>query len=453
MMCMSSESSKGKNDSSIEWRTARKGEPGDASDAKRILILTADTGLGHRITAQAISEALQELYGEMCQVAIVNPMDDARTPDFLRDSQADYDKAVREMPDLYQLGYQMSDVPLAVAIIETGLTVMLSEVMKDVLNRYQPDVIVTTHQNYLAPLRAVFDMDKRHIPLFTVVTDLATVHQMWFNSVADLCMVSTDVVRDQALKYELPPEKIKVTGIPVSLKMAEKAAEPAILRAELGWQQDLKTVLVVGGKRVANLTDALRVLNHSALPLQLAIVAGGDDGLFQQLQETKWHLPAHIYNFVDNMATLLHASDCIICKAGGLIVTEALACGLPILLFGVIPGHETGNANYVVETGAGEMAQNPLEVLDIMSHWLQHEGELLSQRAQNARALGRPFAAQEVAQSVWAAAQHGPSGRSGRILKGLSRLNSWLGQLDALWKREFGLDKSQPAPHLREEKN
>jgi len=436
------------NDSRREGRSGRKRGGRNTPGPKRVLILTANTGLGHRITAQAIASALEVSRGQACVVNIVNPMDDARTPQFLRDGQSDYDKAVREMPDLYQLGYQMSDVPLAVAIMETGLTVMLSEIMQDVLQHYQPDVIVTTHQNYLAPLKTVFEANGDHIPLLTVVTDLATVHQMWFNNVTDVCLVPNELVREQAVKYGLALEKIAVTGVPVSPEIVAEHRDAARIRKQLGWREDLKTVLVVGGKRVANLADALRVLNHSALPLQLVIVAGGDDELHQRLLKTNWHVPVHFHNFVDNMPTLMHAADCVICKAGGLIVTEALACGLPLLLFGVIPGQETGNASFVVKNGAGELAQNALDVLDIMNHWFQNDGALLAQRARAARSLGRPRAAFDVADAVWAATEQGVPLRPRKFLGGLINLGEWVEQLDALLRREFGPEESRDSSNL-----
>jgi len=39
-----------------------------------------------------------------------------------------------------------------------------------------------------------------------------------------------------------------------------------------------------------------------------------------------------LYNFVTNMATLMRAADCVMGKVGGLTVTEALACRLPLIL-------------------------------------------------------------------------------------------------------------------------
>jgi 1,2-diacylglycerol 3-beta-galactosyltransferase len=178
----------------------------------------------------------------------------------------------------------------------------------------------------------------------------------------------------------------------------------------------LITVLAVGSTRVKNLPGILRVLNHSGLPLQLIVVAGGDDGLYRQFQSTDWHIPVHVYNFVENMPTLMHAADCIVCKAGGLIVTESLACGLPILLTDVIEGQETSNAEYVVSGGAGELIHNPLEGLEAMYHWIASGGNLLAQCSENAKRLGYPRSAYDVAELVWAAAVRGPRVSAGSSL-------------------------------------
>jgi 1,2-diacylglycerol 3-beta-galactosyltransferase len=234
-----------------------------------------------------------------------------------------------------------------------------------------------------------------------VITDLAENHLLWFSPNLDLCMVPTGVARDLAVSCGLTSERVKVTGIPVDPAIAGEKRGPAEIRTELGWRIDLPMLLVVGGKRVGNLMPALHALNHSGLALQLALVAGGDDALYHQFQETDWHTVAHIYNFVDNMPTLMRASDFVLCKAGGLIVSEALASGLPLVLIDVLPGQETGNAEYVIEHGAGEKADDALTALEIVHHWLDDGGALLFERGQDARRLGRPRAAFEVAKHVW----------------------------------------------------
>jgi UDP-N-acetylglucosamine:LPS N-acetylglucosamine transferase len=156
--------------------------------------------------------------------------------------------------------------------------------------------------------------------------------------------------------------------------------------------------------RVEHLYDGLRVLNHSGLPIQLVVVAGGDDELYRHFQETEWHVETHCYNFVAEMPSFMRAADCILSKAGGLIVSEALACGLPLILVDVIPGQETGNANYVVSGNAGVLARGPIEVLVLLCHWFEMDRLLYRQQAQNARQLGHPRAAYDVADLAWAAA-------------------------------------------------
>ena len=94
---------------------------------------------------------------------------------------------------------------------------------------------------------------------------------------------------------------------------------------------------------------------------------------------------------------MMLAADCLVCKAGGLIVTEALACGLPLLLTEVLPGQEQGNADYVIHQGAGVRAESPTDVLETLFHWFADDAETLRATAQRAKALGQPNAASKVA--------------------------------------------------------
>jgi len=334
------------------------------ADPKRILVLTADAGFGHRSAANAVAAALREAHGSDCLVEIVNPLEDRRVPAFVRRSQADYDRIVRETPKLYKLGYEASDTVVPSLVVESALTVMLFEVMGDLIRRYEPQVIVTTYPLYHAPLAAVFALRGFRIPLITTVTDLGTVHRLWFHDAADLCLVATKEVRDLAIGYGTVESKVRIVGIPVDPSFAHRDRSPDEIRADLGWKIGLTTLLVVGSKRVGNLQDVLRVLNHSGLPIQLAVVAGGDDDFYECLKEIDWHTVTHLYNFVENMPTLMGAADAIVCKAGGLIVTESLASGLPMLLIDVLPGQEMGNARYVIEGGAGELVDNARDALE-----------------------------------------------------------------------------------------
>jgi 1,2-diacylglycerol 3-beta-galactosyltransferase len=378
------------------------------SETKRVLILTADAGFGHRSAANAVAQALTEKYAGQLEFEIVNPLDDKRTPFFLRDSQTDYDRIVREAPELYRLGYDASEGVVTNALVESSVTVMLFEVLRDLLVKYQPDVVVTTFPLYQAPLEAVFTVFRYYIPVITVVTDLVSIHRMWFHRVVEYCLVPTEIVQGLALENGIPADKIKITGIPVNPQVVRETRPAAEIRKELGWDPELPTFLAVGSRRVEHLVDYLEVFNHFGCPLQLAAVAGKDAELYQKLQSVDWHIPVHLYEYSSNIPTLMHAADGLVCKAGGLIVTEALACGLPMMLVDVIPGQETGNADYVVQGGAADLTRTPIQVLETLAHWTMNDGLLLKERAKNARKLGQPQAAYQAADLIWKAADRGP---------------------------------------------
>ena len=403
-------------------------------EQRRVLILTADAGFGHRSAANAVASALERLYGAACDVKISNPMDDHRVPKFLRDTQSDYDRVVRDAPRLYQMGYDLTNAAVPVAMVDGALILMLFEVLRDLVRRYRPDVILTTYPLYQAPLGAVSILTDLKVPLITVVTDLAAVHRSWFSDAADMCLVPTRIARDLATKSVLGHGKVWVTGIPVDPDLTEDVRSKESIRRELGWQEDLPTVAVVGSKRVGRLPDVVRALNHSGLELQMVVIAGGDDELFASFQQVEWHGDAHVYNFVTNMPLMLRAADFIICKAGGLIVSEALACGLPLLMVDVVPGQEAGNAGYVVANGAGELVDDPVTAMETAFHWLDRGGAELARRKERARVLGRPRAAFVAAELVWSYAQRGYAERCPADPGKRDWLKRWLDDHNVPWR-------------------
>jgi len=95
------------------------------------------------------------------------------------------------------------------------------------------------------------------------------------------------------------------------------------------------------------------------------------------------------------------ASDVLVTKAGGLIVSEGLAAGLPILLIDYLPGQEEGNVRYLLSHQAGALVQNVGEFRAIVSYWLEEDGIRLKQIARASAELGSPEAALTIAKALW----------------------------------------------------
>ena len=384
-------------------------ETSEENNVQRVLILTADAGSGHRSAAQAIEAALAERRAGRCRISVVNPLREAGSPGFLSTIFEDrYDDWVQRDPALYELSYRVSDSLATAAIIEQVSSMLLHDALRSLLERHQPDVVVCTSPLYLEPLQYVFDRSGQMLPTVSVITDLAGVHTLWFSPRVDLCLVPTEQARRKALRSGVAADRVHVTGLPVHPRFGAETRSPDQIRAELGWQAELATALIVGGTRVNKVLDISRLLDRSELPLQLVVVAGGDESLYAQLAGEKWRGPVHVYGFAHNMPALIRASDLVITKAGGLIVSETLACGRPLIFCSAIPGQETGNVEYVTSAGAGEWAPAPDKVLARLSRWLAHGGALLAERTANARLLGCPHAAFAVADLIWQLCEAGP---------------------------------------------
>ncbi|MGL4649272.1 MAG: MGDG synthase family glycosyltransferase, partial [Caldilineaceae bacterium] len=183
----------------------------------RVLLLTSDMGYGHRSAAYAIEAALQERYAGRVECTVVNAFNESeKVPGWLREDPTNYNRMVREHPEFYQKTYQALNKPLPTTVYELGLTVILGEAVADIVRKTNPDVIVATHPNYLAPLKTWFALARRSIPVVTVVTDMGDVHLMWFNDISAFTLVPTQRVYMTALEQKLDPATVRVTGIPVN---------------------------------------------------------------------------------------------------------------------------------------------------------------------------------------------------------------------------------------------
>jgi processive 1,2-diacylglycerol beta-glucosyltransferase len=99
------------------------------------------------------------------------------------------------------------------------------------------------------------------------------------------------------------------------------------------------------------------------------------------------------------MHDLMHISDLFIGKPGGMTTSEALACGLPMVVVSPIPGQEERNSDHLLEEGAA-IKCNEMTTVAFKIDRLLADPERLACMAARARALGQPLAAQQVVEAL-----------------------------------------------------
>ena len=368
---------------------------------KRFLIVTSDAGYGHRSAALSVAKALEVLYPDEVESLVTNPIQETQTPTVMKPIEKGYDRSVRFSPGLYRLSYEVSNSRLVSEVVEGALTLMLQKIMEDTIDEFKPDLILNTNEMFNNPIGRVLQDADPIIPAFTVVTDLADVHSLWFSSEPDRFYIANEWVKVKALESGVPEDKLAISGIPVSPDFALNQVDKQALRGSLGLDPSRLTLLFVGSSRVSNLQEYLQALEHVATPVQAVVIAGGNDELYQDLLGSHYDFPLEVRNFEKNVPKWMMASDVLVTKAGGLILSEGLAAGLPILLIDYLPGQEEGNVRYLLSHQAGALVQNVGEFGAIMSYWLEEGGIRLNQIARASAALGHPEAALTIAKALW----------------------------------------------------
>nr|GFC82344.1 probable monogalactosyldiacylglycerol synthase, chloroplastic isoform X2 [Tanacetum cinerariifolium] len=137
----------------------------------------------------------------------------------------------------------------------------------------------------------------------TVITDLSTCHPTWFHKLVTRCYCPTDEVAKRALKAGLQPSQIKVYGLPVRPSFVKPVRPKDELRKELGMDEDLPAVLLMGGGEGMGPIEATCKALGKALydenlgePIgQLLVICGRNQKLANKLQAIEWKIPVQVF--------------------------------------------------------------------------------------------------------------------------------------------------------------
>ena len=94
---------------------------------KRFLILTSDSGFGHRSAARSVQKALEALAPEQVDILIINPILETDMPKLWQQIEMGYDSRVKNSPKLYRFTYDISDSPQMSKLAGSALAILLQK--------------------------------------------------------------------------------------------------------------------------------------------------------------------------------------------------------------------------------------------------------------------------------------------------------------------------------------
>lgn len=313
----------------------------------KILILTAATGGGHIRASRAIEHYLNE------------HMPDSQTQvvDALKCISTIFDKTIcdgyhflaTKQPKVFGKLYEQTNRETALSRFVPLINSMVARRLLPTIDEFCPDIILTTHPFVNEMVSELKEKGKIAQPLICILTDYSP-HRAWVAKNVDAYVVASEDMVPALADMGAPKDRIFPFGIPVFSQFFSQANREELLE-EFGLEKGLMTVLFMAGS--FGVTNILQIYRDVvALPdaFQLIVITGRNQKLYDALEKEIVHSPkkTKLIFFTNEVEKYMKVSDLIVTKPGGLTVSEALACNLPLAVFDAIPGQEEENADFLL---------------------------------------------------------------------------------------------------------
>ncbi len=370
---------------------------------KKILIVYATAGIGHKKASVAIKKAYEEMALEDTEVTIIDALD--YTNNFFKWSYLQaYLLMVNKLPTFWGLSYYLTDNPF-VDLFISGLRRINnwanSKKLVTMILDTKPDIIISTH--FFAS-EVIADMKKKgvtHSKLVTVVTDYR-LHAWWIAEGTDYYIVASEDTKRELENRKVDPSIIKSMGIPVEPVFSKQLDRPGIFKSTL-LRDDLFTILVIGGGfGVGPIEGIVKVIAEIKMDLQTVVVCGRNEELVKKIEKLKkdLNLNMKITGFVDNVYEYMEISDILISKSGGITVSESLAKEIPMVIISPIIGQETANCNFLVKNKAALKVDRLEDLKGALEGLLDSPLELDNMK-ESIKRIKKPNAAYDIARFAY----------------------------------------------------
>ena len=364
----------------------------------RILILSASVGAGHMRAAEAVESALRQTRPD-AQVENHDVLEMTNAL-FRRVYGKFYLDLVNKAPHVLGYFYDLLDQPSGLNPGTDKLRLMLEKLNLKPFLKFltdQPwDLVINTH---FLPAEIIASLRKKgtlNLPQVTATTDFET-HRLWVNQPCERYFTATSEGAQYLQHWGIPGDSTFATGIPIHPVFAVEKDRKACL-SKHGLKGDRPVMLqLAGGFGVGPIEKIHQALLAVDVPTDLVVVAGRNEKVKAQLEKlpTPVNHRVKIIGFTKEIDELMNIADLVVSKPGGLTTSETLARGAVMVIVNPIPGQESRNSDYLLESGAAIKANN-IGTLAFKINELLEDKPRLARIRENVARIARPRAAFDV---------------------------------------------------------
>lgn len=365
---------------------------------KRVLVLSASVGAGHMRAAEAVEKALRQSRPDV-HVANLDVLEMTNTL-FRRVYGKLYLDLVNNAPHVLGYFYDLMDAPSRLNKSGDQFRLAFEKLnlkkFETFLQAEPWDLVINTHFLPAEILASLRDKRRLDIPQVTVTTDFET-HRLWVNNPCERYFTATEEGARYLHHWGVDPDATDVAGIPIDPVFAAPKDRDECRRKH-GLSGDRPVVLqLAGGFGVGPIERITQALVSVETPIDLVVVSGKNEQVRKRLEELSAppHQRLKVLGFTKEIDELMLAADLVVSKPGGLTTSETLARGAVMVIVNPIPGQESRNSDYLLESGAAIKANN-IGTLGYKVTQLLADRCRLDAIRDNVRRIARPRAAFDV---------------------------------------------------------
>lgn len=338
----------------------------------KVIIFYASYGGGHLNAAKSIENCLNNKYPNF-DVELIDCIKYVNIT-LEKITTAAYIGMAKKAPWAWGKIYNDSQKGPLAHISSRSNKIMAIKLLK-LLRDKKPDIIISTHPFGSQMCSYLKRKGKINSKIATIMTDFAP-HDQWLigSNYTDFFFVAHDKMKDYLISKNISEDKIFATGIPISDKFLKDFNREEILN-NIGFKPNIKNVLFfAGGEYGLGKTRTVEIFESLVRyvdNIQIIAIAGKNERMKKHFQEVvdrnNKNNTVKVLEFTNHVPELMHISDLVVTKPGGLTTSESLACNLPMVIINPIPGQEEENARFLEDKGIAvwiKKDDNPRKVFE-----------------------------------------------------------------------------------------
>ena len=249
----------------------------------------------------------------------------------------------------------------AIRVLHNPMVSTLAEYWR----RHPADVVVSVISNFNREIAASVKLGLPGAKFVTVMTDIAdySSRHIWIVRELDYLICGSQRAVEQARKLGHSNGRVfRTSGMILNPKFYEnRNLDRGQERQRLGLDPDCPTALVLfGGQGSKDMLEIAHRLEHYPGALQFIFICGRNKELAAKLRAMRTGKRRYIEGFTSEVPFFMRLADFFIGKPGPGCVSEALSCGLPVIVecnAWTLP-QERYNAEWVQNNGYGIMLRS-----------------------------------------------------------------------------------------------